>query len=469
MNTNALACMCTLALTTVGIAQSFGPDWGQVTTASNPSGRYYHAMAYDSVRGKVVMFGGSSPTASANNETWEFDGANWAQVSTVSSPSTREGHTMSYDSARGKVVLFGGFPALDDTWEYDGVNWTQVTTANAPGGRFGHAMTYDSARGKVVVFGGDVNFIFANDTWEYDGIDWIQISTVNSPLSRDLHAMVYDSTRGKVVMFGGFRWPNSLNDTWEYDGVSWAQVAIGSSIPTHSEHAMAYDSTRGRVVVFGGVSESSAGTATLPPTITREFDGVNWTSITTSNNSGQRSVAKMVYDSLRNKTVLFGGVNPATSVADMGTWEYSAYPASMTAYGSGCGASPLALTPDPGLLPFVGAIMGVNIFNAPAPQLGIMTVGWNNSTWSGLPLPFDLSAIGMPGCFVHHSQEVSGLSLQSVPPSAGGPYLRFTLNIPFDTNLLGFHLYMQAACFAPGYNAAQFITSNGVDVALGDY
>ena len=47
---------------------------------------------------------------------------------------------MAYDSQRGRIVLFGGSNsitgALGDTWEWDGATWTPMASHWAgPGGR----------------------------------------------------------------------------------------------------------------------------------------------------------------------------------------------------------------------------------------------------------------------------------------------------------------------------------------------
>ena len=49
---------------------------------------------------------------------------------------------MAYDSKRGRTVLFGGSAGnvnLNDTWEWDGQDWTQVADTGPPA-RGGHAM-----------------------------------------------------------------------------------------------------------------------------------------------------------------------------------------------------------------------------------------------------------------------------------------------------------------------------------------
>jgi len=93
----------------------------------------------------------------------------WAQVSSMG-PTSRNQHAMAYDSQRGRIVLFGGNiggPSLSDTWEWDGLRWSQGTTG--PSSRAGHAMAYDSQRARVVMFGGEAMGIYRNDTWERDG------------------------------------------------------------------------------------------------------------------------------------------------------------------------------------------------------------------------------------------------------------------------------------------------------------
>ena len=104
------------------------------------------------------------------NDTWEYDGTNWTLVPTVQQPSIRQRLRLAFDSLRNRVVMFGGDdgagPNLADTWEYDG-SWQQVTTATRPPGRRDHNMTYDAARRRVVLFGGYNGSINLGDTWVY--------------------------------------------------------------------------------------------------------------------------------------------------------------------------------------------------------------------------------------------------------------------------------------------------------------
>jgi hypothetical protein len=94
---------------------------------SGPSPRQHHAMAYDSARGVVVLFGGSD-SSSYKGDTWEWNGAAWTLKATTG-PSPRNETAMAYDSTRGVIVLFGGGQDNNpqnnsDTWEWDGATWT---------------------------------------------------------------------------------------------------------------------------------------------------------------------------------------------------------------------------------------------------------------------------------------------------------------------------------------------------------
>jgi hypothetical protein len=290
-----------------------GPDSSQYWTLTDfgqPQARSLHAMAYDSTRGKVVLFGGSASSGpSLLGDTWEWDGLSWMQRAS-SGPSPRGGHAMAYDSARRKVVLFGGgdngLPG--DTWEWDGTSWT-LRASSGPSPRFWHAMAYDSARGKVVLFGGSDGGNYFGDTWEWDGTSWTQRAS-SGPSARGHHAIAYDSARGKVVLFGGLNNSGVLGDTWEWDGTSWTQSASSGPSARYGQ-AVAYDSARSKVVLFGGFDNSYLGD-------TWEWDGTSWTQRASNGPEGRASYA-MAYDMARGKIALFGGFDNSL-LGD--TWEW---------------------------------------------------------------------------------------------------------------------------------------------------
>ncbi len=277
-------------------------NWGQQSPAQAPAGRAYAAMAFDSLRGRTVLFGGDtwewdgshwstflttvSPPSSIgpgmaydsdrhvtvlldnSGNTWEWNGSNWVQRVTAASPPARVWTSMAYDSLRHRTVLFGGSASggvdLGDTWTYDGTNWTKMAPTSTPSARFGMAMSFDSVRDVVVLFGGRVAGQRVNDTWEWDGANWTQRTPTTLPFPRFWHSMVYDVQLGLTVMWGGDHIEpfglGPINDTWLWDGTNWTRDWTAATPIYRAGQAMAYDSARGRIVLFGGTDEQFPGT-----------------------------------------------------------------------------------------------------------------------------------------------------------------------------------------------------------------
>jgi len=231
-----------------------GTSWTQTAPSVSPGPRGRHAMVYDLARDKIVLFGGTQLVygVSSLDDTWEFDGSVWVQGTPTLSPLARFDHAMAYDMMRGKTVLFGGRENLNklhgDTWEWDGSVWTQHGLGADLGPRYRHAMSYDLMRGRTVLFGGrDVQAY--DDTWEWDGFDWLQAAPATSPSARDGHKMAYDLSRNVTVMCGGIL---GGTETWEYDGTDWVQH--GAMPGPRADHGMVYDARLQRMTVHGGTT-----------------------------------------------------------------------------------------------------------------------------------------------------------------------------------------------------------------------
>jgi hypothetical protein len=254
-----------------------GETWRQRQVEDgHPSKRSSTAMAYDEARGVTVLFGGSGAnsegTATALDDTWEWDGASWRRWSPpegTALPVGREGHAMAYDADRQVTILFGGRDSvgspfegdyLADSWEWDGTGWTPQA-GTPPPARAYHEMAFDRARGVTVLFGGysrksgvfGSTLNFYEDTWEYDGDTWTErISGGSTPGPRQHHAMAYDAERHRVVLHGG-KDVDELDALWEWDGETWvAPEVVGAVPPVRRDHASIYDTVRKRTVMWGG-------------------------------------------------------------------------------------------------------------------------------------------------------------------------------------------------------------------------
>ncbi len=212
-----------------------------------------------------MLFGGIAE-GDPLGDTWLWDGSNWSQAK-VAGPSPRSIHAMAFDSVRGQVVLFGGQTAdqlLNDTWVWDGSNWTQEQPSQSdPPARSGHAMDFDTAHGQVVMFGGFDSSSPLGDTWLWDGMQWTPVFPKDRPPARGFHAFAYDGKNGQTILFGGgasgsLGVNNSLfHDTWVWDGANWTQMSPQDHPPDRNRFGMAFDASHGQAVLFGGRDANS--------------------------------------------------------------------------------------------------------------------------------------------------------------------------------------------------------------------
>ncbi len=254
----------------------------QAAATSGPSARYDHTMVYDSIRQKVMLFGGRN-TTSFFNDLWEWDSQNqsapWTNVTPAGlKPSARYGHALAYDSNRDKIVLFGGLDgsARNDTWEWDLAtgSWSQITLANSPSARLYHGMAYDPGRGQMVLYGGTPIGGALGDTWEWDGnpaSGWVQKATslgCQGPpgygmCERFSFGMTYNGLVGAVVLFGGTgdgsncsssdSLYGSFDLTYRWNGIAWAWYSQGASQPSRRhKHELVWDNISDNMVLYGG-------------------------------------------------------------------------------------------------------------------------------------------------------------------------------------------------------------------------
>ena len=339
-----------------------------------PRPRIGHAMAYDSTRRRVVLFGGDSLDDVLFDDTWEWDGDSWTQVQDIG-PGRRVHHAMAFDGTRSRTVLFGGRSGgllLGDTWEWNGENWTQVADSG-PAPRFGHAMAFDRTRQRIVLFGGDSEGRL-NDTWEWDGNEWVQQAD-SGPSPRIHHAMAYDPTRNRLVLFGGSAQDAGHGDTWEWDGTAWTEESdFGPEACAGA--AMVFKGTR--MALFGGIASIATPVPQPAPALfgrSWEWDGRHWTA-RQNMGPGNRVFHAMAFDETRSRVVLFGG-SPVPTAGDGAaasvrgdTWEQFE-----EGSGAGVGAvgvAAVAVQPNPAIM---GSVVTIAVtLTGPAPADTVLTI-----------------------------------------------------------------------------------------------
>jgi len=153
-----------------------------------------------------------------------------------------------------------------------------------------------------------------------------------SPSARYESRMVWDTVTNRAVLFGGLTTIDSgtkqaydLGDTWEWTGFRWIQRVLVHNPPSRAAETMVFDSARNRVVIFGG----RHGKTNLNDTWS--YDGNDWTQLQTTNAPSVRELPGAAYDTARDRIVLFGGtlqtytginLTTLTETQIRDTWEF---------------------------------------------------------------------------------------------------------------------------------------------------
>jgi hypothetical protein len=317
------------------------PTAGQWTNRANtstlswPPAGHSGAMAYDSGRKKVVMFGGAT---SPGNATWEWDGetGSWElrQQMVGLRPSRRYGHAMAYDAARGKVVLYGGIDESGgsnaEVWEWDGdaETWTMKNPGPNPS-RWGHAMAYHAELQRIVLFGGSYRHPTLGDgdlfdVWEYDGAtdSWVNKTYPLPPAwprARRGHALAYDATRAVTVLYGGEvqALGGAVADLWEWNSTT---NLFTERTPPPSDASPGPRAWHGMVSLGDGVLLFGGPLPNL-----WQWDGqvASWRMLAPATAPPARDRNPLAWDADRKVLVLSGGAMMVGTNALADLWEWS--------------------------------------------------------------------------------------------------------------------------------------------------
>ena len=287
-----------------------GKSWSPIATGANkPVPRGGGALAYDSARSKLVLFGGYSPTSGIFADTWEYSNAVWSYQLPAMIPTFRAWHAMAYDPIAQRIVMFGGQDRLNaplgDTWIWDGTNWSQTAPIPALTPRYGHVMMFDPVRGKIILFGGQSNGTQFTDTWEWSNSAWNPVNANGqAPTASSFGSLVWDTNLQRGVYFGG-KGPLGESDViheWNGATATWSIRASSTPISARQDHVATYDRTRRVMLVFGGTRGSTLLNDTW------EWDGRSWKARVPLSAPSPRSAASMAVNPVTLMPTLFGGI-----------------------------------------------------------------------------------------------------------------------------------------------------------------
>ncbi|HLF07163.1 MAG TPA: kelch repeat-containing protein [Thermoplasmata archaeon] len=303
--------------------------WSKTDPQTSPGPRQGLALAHDPTHRRTLLFGGWSP--SNRGPTWLYDQSNnsWAEVTGGAQPTAGYGPEMTHVGAEGKVVLFGGYSDNRATWLFDFSDrtWSALKPSVSPPGRQDHALAYDSVLRRVLLYGGNgFSGGALNDTWVYDveNNSWSELKPLQNPGRRYQHSMAFDRATGRFVLHGGYVYDRIEPETWLFDlrTGEWSPSAACGSPGRMMGSAMTYDSVRGRVLLYG------VGGWPDPHHSLWEYDGANdsWRPGGGSGGPGPREGAGLTFDELSGRAILFGGSYGGMLHGD--TWLYTPGPSS---------------------------------------------------------------------------------------------------------------------------------------------
>ena len=263
--------------------------WEKVAE-TGPQKRRLHAMAYDGSSSRVLLFGGFNnssceETGQRCDYTWLWDGGlNQWELAATSGPKARKEHAMAYDRVRKRVVLFGGDDGslVGDLWEWDGDKWLELPVQGpTPAARQNHGMAFNPETGAVLVMGGE-NYLNGCDegwgakcgyVWQFNAKtkSWNKTTSL-APVGRSNASLAYHQVLERVVLFGGVAGggcgepvppqdsSSKCSHTWLWNGLydAWEDLSYDDPFPRY-DHLMAYDASQEEILMWGGTSPTDCG------------------------------------------------------------------------------------------------------------------------------------------------------------------------------------------------------------------
>ena len=307
-------------------------SWTQIASGGGgPSGRFGHAAILDAPRDRVIVFGGFDGAAH-RNDVWSLPLSGtpqWSQLMPSGTPPPgRLEHTAIFDPDADAMIAFGGTSDQspnyrDDVWALNlsaTPSWNQLVPSGVkPTGRRWHTAAYDPAGSRMIVHGGgDVPGSDSEEAWAFslDGSSaWSKLSPeFPPPFRREHHTAVYEASGERMIVFGGYWWPSSIlyNDVWALgldSDPEWVRLLPSGTLPSpRSMHSAIYDSSRDRMIIFGGALGDF-------PDVLNDTWSVSlgaapaWSAVSTTGNApAPRWGHSAIYDSLRDRMIIFGGL-----------------------------------------------------------------------------------------------------------------------------------------------------------------
>jgi len=271
-------------------------------------------------------------------------------------------------------------------------------------------------------------------------------------------------TPGKLVNRVAYRrssYPSLVNDTYSARTYTDCTVSVGNTPTPGSGLTVTFATNIPADVTtvlanatinfapappIGALEEVSPDTLVFPFTTPKLFTGPN---LFLEHINASPVNVTIVYwlDMLDNRSTILNGHNAVRGRHGCG--EYGPIPTNLRA--------PIAASAN--------ALGGTTVFtlaNATINTSFLLTLGFQLDNPYGLPAPFDLAALGAPGCPFWNTIDV--LYIGATAATGAGAV---TVAWPSDPSLNRLEVGLQALVISPGFNAVGLTTSNGIAARIG--
>ncbi len=264
--------------------------------------------------------------------------------------------------------------------------------------------------------------------------------------NRYLTRLAIDPTDNNVVWatFGGFASGN-VRVTRD-GGATWSDVSglPGRRLPDAPVNCVVLHPDDPNVVYVG----------TEVGVFASDDAGAHWS----ANNDGPSNAAveQVVFEQGSRKLI--------AATLGRGLWTCEVHRPSLLTFGTACTGhtAPPVIDVDPLAPARIGQTMVWTGSNLLGNGFGFLALGFSDSTWSGGSLPFDLGFVGMPGCPLLVSPDVTTLAF--VDPVGN---VRVPIALPGATGLIGTVLFGQWVAQDPPRNVLGYSVSAGLRAVLG--
>ena len=195
--------------------------------------------------------------------------------------------------------------------------WVAIpTNGTPPTGRYGHTMVYDPLRDRMLVYGGAPSSYSPEGVWALSLAGtptWTELTPSGTPPPpRSGHVAVYDPVEDRMLLFGGAVGNTFTNDVWalSLSGTpTWTRLTPSGDPPLGRQGASGvYDTNRQRLVLFGGFN-GKYGATCLSDVWELSLSGpLAWAPIATGGTGPTaRAFHSATYDAGRDEMIVFGG------------------------------------------------------------------------------------------------------------------------------------------------------------------